>query len=110
MIVALTVIVALLAIVIIALQKEVKELQDVCERLANVAGSETKLFDHYAKKIKKIELAQQEQLDRIVNLTAAVEQKHGDLKRWTYKNVNDIWYAIENPLTGSEEESEEVRS
>lgn len=110
MIVALTVIVALLAIVIIALQKELDSMRDVCDRLTSVSKTEANLFEHTDKRLKKLELAQQEQLDRIVNLTAAVEQKHGDLKRWTYKNVNDIWYAIENPLTGSEEESEEVRS
>ena len=110
MIIALTVIVALLAVALIGMQKQVDSLTDVCDKLTSVHTSETKLFEMTDRRLKKVELAQQEQLDRIVDLTANVAQNHGDLKRWTYQNVNDIWYAIENPLTGKEEESEEVRS
>ena len=110
MIAVLFVLVGLMAGSMIAMQKEIDNMRDVCDKLTGVHQSETKLFEMTNNRLKKLELAQQEQLDRIVNLTAAVAQNHGDLKRWTYQNVNDIWYAIENPLTGKEEESEEVRS
>lgn len=110
MIAALIVIVGLMAGALIGMQKELDNMRDVCDKLTSVHQSETKLFEMTDRRLKKVELAQQEQLDRIVDLTANVAQNHGDLKRWTYQNVNDIWYAIENPLTGKEEESEEVRS
>lgn len=110
MIIALIVIVALMAVALIGMQRELDNMRDVCDKLTSVHQSETKLFEMTNNRLKKLELAQQEQLDRIVDLTANVAQNHGDLKRWTYQNVNDIWYAIENPLTGKEEESEEVRS
>ena len=110
MIAVLFVLVGLMAGSMIAMQKEIDNMRDVCDKLTSVHQSETKLFEMTNKRLKTLELAQQEQLDRIVDLTANVAQNHGDLKRWTYQNVNDIWYAIENPLTGKEEESEEVRS
>ena len=110
MMAVLFVLVGLMAGSMIAMQKEIDNMRDVCDKLTGVHQSETKLFEMTNNRLKKLELAQQEQLDRIVDLTANVAQNHGDLKRWTYKNVNDIWYAIENPLTGKEEESEEVRS
>ena len=94
----------------IAMFRDIQKLRTVCDKLTTVHQSEARLFELTNTRLKKLELAQQEQLDRIVNLTAAVAQNHGDLKRWTYQNVNDIWYAIENPMTGKEEESEEVRS
>jgi len=110
MIAVLFVLVGLMAGSMIAMQKEIDNIRDVCDKLTRVRQSEARLFELTNTRLKKLELAQQEQLDRIVNLTAAVAQNHGDLKRWTYQNVNDIWYAIENPMTGKEEESEEVRS
>lgn len=110
MITVLFVSVGFMAGFIIAMFRDVNNLRNVCNKLTSVHQSETKLFEMTNNRLKKLELAQQEQLDRIVDLTANVAQKQGDLKRWTYKNVNDIWYAIENPLTGKEEESEEVRS
>lgn len=110
MITVLFVSVGFMAGFIIAMFRDVNNLRNVCNKLTSVHQSETKLFEMTNNRLKKLELAQQEQLDRIVNLTAAVAQNHGDLKRWTYQNVNDIWYAIENPMTGKEEESEEVRS
>lgn len=94
----------------IAMFRDIQKLRTVCDKLTTVHQSEARLFELTNTRLKKLELAQQEQLDRIVNLTASVAQNHGDLKRWTYKNVNDIWYAIENPLTGKEEETEEIRS
>lgn len=110
MMAVLFVLVGLMAGSMIAMQKEIDNMRDVCDKLTSVHQSETKLFKMTNNRLKKLELAQQEQLDRIVDLTASAAQNHGDLKRWTYQNVNDIWYAIENPLTGKEEESEEVRS
>ncbi len=110
MVITLTVIVALLAVALIGMQRELDNVRDVLDRMTSAHQTATKLFDSTNNRLKKLELAQQEQLDRIVDLTASVAQNHGDLKRWTYQNVNDIWYAIENPLTGREDESEEVRS
>ena len=110
MIIALIVIVALMAVALIGMQRELDNVRDVLDQMTSAHKTATRLFDATNKRLKTLELAQQEQLDRIVDLTANVAQKQGDLKRWTYKNVNDIWYAIENPLTGKEEESEEVRS
>lgn len=94
----------------IAMFRDIQKLRTVCDKLTIAHQSEARLFELTNTRLKKLELEQQEQLDRIVNLTASVASNHGDLKRWTYQNVNDIWYAIENPLTGKEEESEEVRS
>ena len=110
MIVVLTVIVALLAIVVIAQQREVSALQETCQKLSKIAESDKTLFEYHHKKIKKLELAQQEQLERIISLTATTTQEHNNLKHWAYRSVGDIWYALENPLTGKEEEPEEVRS
>ena len=110
MIAVLFVIVGFMAGFMIAMFRDINNLRNVCNKLTSVHQSETKLFEMTNNRLKKLELDQQEQLDRIVDLTANVAQNHGDLKRWTYQNVNDIWYAIENPLTGKEEESEEVRS
>lgn len=110
MIAALIVIVALLAVALIGMQREMDNMQDVLSDMVGVHTATKKLFEITDKELKELKLAQQEQLDRIVDLTANVAQKQGDLKRWTYKNVSDIWYAIDNPLTGKEEESEEVRS
>ena len=110
MIIALTVIVALLALALIGMQRELDNTKGVIDHMVSLHKATKKLLEITDKEIKELKLAQQEQLDRIVDLTANVAQNHGDLKRWTYQNVNDIWYAIENPLTGKEEESEEVRS
>lgn len=110
MIIALIVIVALMAVALIGMRRELDNVRDVLDHMTSAHQTASKLFDSTNNRLKKLELAQQEQLDRIVDLTANVAQKQGDLKRWTYKNVSDIWYAIDNPLTGKEEESEEVRS
>lgn len=110
MIAILLAILGFMAGFMIAMFRDIQKLRTVCDKLTTVHQSEARLFELTNTRLKKLELAQQEQLDRIVNLTASVAQNHGDLKRWTYKNVNDIWYAIENPLTGKEEETEEIRS
>lgn len=110
MIAALIVIVALLAVALIAMLREMDNMRSVIDHMTDLHQTATKLFASMSKRLDSLELAQQEQLDRIVDLTASVAQNHGDLKRWTYQSVNDIWYAIENPLTGKEEDSEEVRS
>lgn len=110
MIIALIVIVALMAVALIGMQRELDNTKEVIDHMVGLHTATKKLLEITDKELKELKLAQQEQLDRIVDLTANVAQKQGDLKRWTYKNVNDIWYAIENPLTGKEEESEEVRS
>lgn len=110
MIAILLAILGFMAGFMIAMFRDIQKLRTVCDKLTTVHQSEARLFEFTNTRLKKLELEQQEQLDRIVNLTASVAQNHGDLKRWTYKNVNDIWYAIENPLTGKEEETEEIRS
>ena len=106
----LTIIVALQAIALIGIQHRVDHLQDEAHTMTDLRVSAKKLFELTNKRLNALELAQQEQLDRIITLTASSAQNNGDLKRWTYKNINDIWYAIENPMTGKEDESEEVRS
>lgn len=110
MIIALIVIVALMAVALIGMQRELNNTRDVIHHMVGLHTATKKLLEITDKELKELKLAQQEQLDRIVDLTANVARNHGDLKRWTYQSVNDIWYAIDNPLTGKEEESEEVRS
>lgn len=110
MIAVLFVLVGLMAVALIGMQRELDNTREVIDHMVGIQTATKKLFEITDKELKELKLAQQEQLDRIVDLTANVAQKQGDLKRWTYKNVSDIWYAIDNPLTGKEEESEEVRS